>query len=126
MKYRKGELVDIFQNAQTREGHLGRGKLISYVRTGDPFIIERNPVSEQLTLNYELEYWIVELDNFTSLKAVRTVRNIGPTTSNFFEEHIFDNTPATNLVEQFVTLPDYDTSFWDSRVDNTECAGSVF
>ena len=126
MKFRIGDVVDIYRNAQTREGPEGKAKLLKYVRTSDPFIIAANPVSEKLTLSYILEYWIVKLDDRILLRPVRAVNSIGETSSNFYEEHIFNNTPMTNLTEDFYILKGYDTSFWDSRVSETECSGSMY
>lgn len=126
MKFRKNDLVDIYLNPQTREGYEGKAKLVKYVRTSDPFILDRNPVSEKLNLSYVLEYWIVSLDNRFVLRAVRTANDIGVTSSNFYEEDIFNDTPATNLSENFMLLQDYDTSVWDTRVSDTECSGSMY
>lgn len=126
MKFRVGDVVDIYHNAQTREGPEGKAKLLKYVRTSDPFILTANPVSEKLTLSYILEYWIVKLDDRILLRPIRAVNSIGEASSNFYEEHIFDNTPTTNLTDNFYILEDCDTSFWDSRVSGTECSGSMY
>ena len=80
MKFRIGDVVDIYRNAQTREGPEGKAKLLKYVRTSDPFIIAANPVSEKLTLSYILEYWIVKLDDRILLRPVRAVNSIGEAT----------------------------------------------
>lgn len=126
MKFRVNDKVDVYTNSQTREGLEGKGKLLKYVRSSDPFILERNPVSEKLNMSYILEYWIMELNGRTVLRPVRAVNGIGEVSSNFYEEDIFIDTPATNLSENFNILKGYNTSVWDARVSGTECAGSMY
>lgn len=124
--FKAGDIVDVYLDPQTRKEFMGKGKLIEYVRTSDPFIIERNEITEKLNLNYVLEYWRMNLNGVEVIRGIRRIENIGITSSNFLEEHIFNNTPATTLVDRFVSLPDYDTSEWDSRVDETEISGEMY
>lgn len=120
-----GETLDIYRFPETKTEHLGRGKLIRYVRTSMPILPKAHKVTEDLNLSYVLEYWIVQLDGKNALHGILRPYGIGlvPSGVNTKEQMNSEDSPIS---EDFKILPDYDTSFWDTRVTGSELRGSMY
>ena len=123
--FKIGEMLDIYLNPQTKEGFLGKGKLLEYVSTGLPFILTPSKISEELNLHYVIEYWKVNLNGEEYVKGIRRVWGIGklPSFVNTKEQNDSD---TAAIQENFVLIPEYDTSFWNDRVESELPLGSMY
>lgn len=119
MVFKEGDILDIYLKPQSKEEMVGQAKLIQYVSTGLPFILNQPIV-------YNLEEWIVEIINsnvypkgFQKKFKFRYIESLGIVHNQESEE-------TKELLEDNFKLMPIDTSFWENRVDNSELNGDVF
>lgn len=128
--FHEGQILDIYLKPDTKEGYLGKGKLLEYVKTSLPFILHTSEISERLNLHYVIEFWVVDIKGVISRKGIRRTYSIGLTASDQPELQELEygwKFPLIDIRENFVILPNYDTSFWEKRVDGTELPrGSMY
>lgn len=128
--HKPGELIDAYSDPEVNVGPLGKIELISFIRTGLPFVIEDNKVSKDLNKVYNLEFWlatIVESKNkhfpvgYATIFPIRVFNTVGQTTE-------YSNEPSQVRVikDDFTVIEDYDTSFWENRVEDSELSGSLY
>jgi len=120
------EIHDIYKDPENLIEYLGRGRLIKYVRSSLPFIINSSTVSEDLNLHYIVEYWIISIKEKTCFRGIRRLYNIGQTSSGVSTREQMSIDASNTIGEDFKILPKEDTSFWDNRVTRSELKGSMY
>lgn len=128
--HKPGEQVEVYSDPEVNVGPLAKVELISFIRTGLPFVIEDNKVSKDLNKVYNLEFWlatVVESKNkhfpvgYATIFPIRVFNTVGQTTE-------YSNEPSQVKVikDDFTIIEDYDTSFWEKRVEDSELSGSLY
>ena len=87
--HKPGEQVEVYSDPEVNVGPLAKVELISFIRTGLPFVIEDNKVSKDLNKVYNLEFWlatVVESKNkhfpvgYATIFPIRVFNTVGQTT----------------------------------------------
>lgn len=128
--HKPGELVEAYSDPEVNVGLLATVELISFIRTGLPFVNQDNKVSKDLNKVYNLEFWLakVKVSNnknfpigYATIFPIRVFNTVGQTTQ-------YSNEPSQVKVikDDFTILPEYNTSFWESRVEDSELSGSLY